>query len=133
MADVALLCGSTLVLLWIETVRMHDVVRLQRLIEEYGGLRRLQDHTAQSRGRRFNEVIAELLRCWGIDAQVSLRSAGEIDVAFASGGIRYVLEAKWEKARTDTGHVAKLQKRVRQRLAGTYGVFRCLAQRRSCG
>jgi hypothetical protein len=102
---------------------MQDVVRLQRLIEEYGGLRRLQDHTAQSRGRRFNEVIAELLRCWGIDAQVSLRSAGEIDVAFAAGGVRYVLEAKWEKAKTDTGHVAKLQKRVRQRLAGTYGVF----------
>jgi hypothetical protein len=102
---------------------MLEVTTLQRLIDEYGSLRRLQGHTAQSRGRRFNHVIAELLRCWGIDARVSLRSAGEIDVAFASNGVRYVLEAKWEKARTDTGHVAKLQKRVRQRLAGTYGIF----------
>lgn len=107
----------------IQTVRMLDVTTLQRLIDEYGSLRQLQGHTAQSRGRRFNHVIAELLRCWGIDARVSLRSAGEIDVAFASSGVRYVLEAKWEKAKTDTGHVAKLQKRVRQRLAGTYGIF----------
>jgi hypothetical protein len=102
---------------------MLDVMTLQRLIDEYGSLRRLQGHTAQSRGRRFNHVIAELLRCWAIDARVSLRSAGEIDVAFACNGVRYVLEAKWEKARTDTGHIAKLQKRVRQRLAGTYGIF----------
>jgi len=107
----------------IQTVRMLDVTTLQRLIDEYGSLRRLHGHTAQSRGRRFNHVIAELLRCWGIDARVSLRSAGEIDVAFACNGVRYVLEAKWEKARTDTGHIAKLQKRVRQRLAGTYGIF----------
>jgi hypothetical protein len=68
-------------------------------------------------------MIAELLRCWGIDAHANDRSKGEIDVGFTLDGVRYVLEAKWEHNKADTGHIAKLQKRVRQRLAGTYGVF----------
>lgn len=34
-----------------------------------------------------------------------------------------MLEAKWLSKKADTGSIAKLQKRVRQRLAGTYGVF----------
>jgi hypothetical protein len=108
-------------------VRVHDLVRLRGVIDEYGRMRRMDGYTAQSRGRRFNEVIAEMLRCWGLDADVSVRSAGEIDVAFAVGGVRYVLEAKWEQAKTDTGHIAKLQKRVRQRLVGTYGIFLSMA------
>jgi hypothetical protein len=90
-------------------------VGLQRLIAEYGQLSRLDGHTPQSRGRRFNEVIAETLRCWGIEAQVSVRSAGEIDVAFAIDNQRYVLEAKWEQSKADTGDLAKLQRRVSQR------------------
>jgi Holliday junction resolvase-like predicted endonuclease len=106
-----------------ETVCVLDVVRLQGLIAEYGRLRRLEGHTPQSRGQRLNEVVAEMLRCWGIEARTSIRSLGEIDVGFSVGGVRYVVEAKWEQAKTDTGHVAKLQKRVRQRFAGTCGVF----------
>lgn len=100
-----------------------EAARLEELITEYGQLRRLEGHTPQSRGRRLNEVVAEMLRCWGIEARTSIRSPGEIDVGFAVGGIRYVLEAKWERTKADTGRVAKLQKRVRQRLAGTYGIF----------
>src|SRR6266545_3024171 len=106
-----------------ETVSVLDVVRLQGLIAEYGRLRRLEGHTRQTRGQRLNEVVAEMLRCWGIEARTSIRSLGEIDVGFSVGGVRYVVEAKWEQAKTDTGHVAKLQKRVRQRFAGTCGVF----------
>ncbi len=102
---------------------MFDVVRLQDLISEYGGLRRLEGHSPQTRGQRLNEVVAGMLRCWGIEARTSIRSLGEIDVGFAVGGIRYVVEAKWEQAKADTGHVAKLQKRVRQRFAGTCGIF----------
>ncbi len=68
-------------------------------------------------------MIAELLQCWGISATPNVRAAGEVDVAFAIDGIRFVVEAKWEKAKADTGRIAKLQKRVRQRLSGTYGVF----------
>ncbi len=106
-----------------ETVPVLDVVRLQDLISEYGELRRLEGHSPQTRGQRLNEVIAETLRCWGIEARTSIRSLGEIDVGFSVGGVRHVVEAKWEQARADTGHVAKLQKRVRQRFAGTCGVF----------
>lgn len=42
---------------------------------------------------------------------------------FAVGGAHYVLEAKWLSKKVDTGAIAKLQKRVRQRLVGTYGVL----------
>ncbi len=100
-----------------------DPAALRQLTYEYGRLRRLEGHTAQTRGQRFNAVIAETLQCWGIDARANVRSAGEVDVIFAVDGVPYVLEAKWERKKTDTGHIAKLQKRVRQRLAGTYGVF----------
>lgn len=102
---------------------LREVTKWRQLIGEYGQLRRHEGHTPQSRGRRFNEVIAELLQCWGIEATTSVRTTGEIDVTFALAGLRFVLEAKWEKKKADTGHIAKLQKRVRQRLAGTYGVF----------
>lgn len=37
------------------------------------------------------------------------------------------MEAKWTKTKADTGQLAKLQKRVRQRLSGTYGVFVSMA------
>ena len=110
-----------------QTILMHDAAALQELIAEYGKLDRLEGHTPQSRGRRFNEVIAAMLRCWGIEAEVSIRSAGEIDVAFTSDGLRYLLEAKWEKSKADTGDIAKLQRRVKQRLAGTVGIFVAMA------
>jgi Holliday junction resolvase-like predicted endonuclease len=103
---------------------MADATSRQPLVDEYARLQRLEDgHTPQSRGRRFNSLIADVLRSYGIAAQVSVRSAGEIDVAFSIGNTRYVLEAKWENTPAHTGHIAKLQKRVRQRLAGTYGIF----------
>jgi hypothetical protein len=79
--------------------------------------------TPQARGRRFNAWIAELLGIHGVAARADNRSLGEIDVAFSVGDTRYVLEAKWTTAKADTGQLAKLQKRVRQRLAGTCGVF----------
>lgn len=106
---------------------MLDSVQLRELIAEYDQLRRLEGYTPQSRGQRFNELIASMLRCWGIDASVSVRAAGEIDVAFTAGGTRYLVEAKWEKKKADTGDIAKLQRRVKQRIAGTVGLFIAVA------
>ncbi|MEV5720579.1 restriction endonuclease [Amycolatopsis mediterranei] len=107
-----------------KTVRVvRDMDRWRQLISEYGRLQQLLGHTPQSRGQRFNTMIAELLRCWDIQATANVRAAGEVDVAFAIDGVRFVVEAKWERTKADTGRVAKLQKRVRQRLSGTYGVF----------
>jgi Holliday junction resolvase-like predicted endonuclease len=102
---------------------VRDPATAEKLIAEFNALERLDGVTAQTRGQRFNGLIAETLRSWGIPAVPNLRSAGEIDVAFAVDDTRYILEAKWEQKKTDTGHLAKLQKRVRQRFAGTYGVF----------
>lgn len=102
---------------------IYDQPKLQRLIEEYGQLRKLTAQDASKRGQRFNHFLAELLQCWGIEACPSVRGSGEIDVGFESNGQRFVVEAKWEQDRTDTGPIAKLQKRLRQRLGGTVGLF----------
>lgn len=99
-------------------------LRFRELIGEYGALRRLEGTTPQLRGQRFNQFIADVLACWGIGrVQVSVRGAGEIDVAFALDGTRFVLEAKWEAGPVDFGPIAKLSRRITQRLTGTRGVF----------
>jgi hypothetical protein len=110
--------------LWRQTVRMLRDVRAWRdLIGEYRRMHNQDGYTPQTRGQRFNGMIAELLRCWGLNAEANIHSTGEIDVAFVIDGAHYILEAKWEKKKTDTGRIAKLQKRVRQRIAGTRGVL----------
>ena len=98
--------------------------RLRGLIDEYGRMRRLEGMAPQQRGQRFNEFIAELLRCWGLDrVEASVRSVGEIDVTFAVDGTRFILEAKWEQSPVGFGPIAKLRGRIAQRLAGTRGVL----------
>lgn len=55
-------------------------------------MRRLEGMTPQQRGQRFNEFIAELLRCGGLDrVEASVRSVGEIDVTFAIDGTRFAV------------------------------------------
>ena len=100
-----------------------DPKKLRHLIKEYEGLCRLQGHTPQTRGQRLNHFIAELLQCWGIDAVADVRGSGEVDVGFELEGRRFIAEAKWEKTPVSTGPIAKLQKRLRQRLDGTLGLF----------
>ena len=102
---------------------LEDPVRWRKLVAEYGALRRLKATTPQARGQRFNGLIAELLSCFGIAAQPNQRGVGEMDVTFSLGGSRFILEAKWERHKTATGPVAKLQRRVEQRMAGVTGVL----------
>jgi hypothetical protein len=102
---------------------LHDPAKLHALIAEYKRLRELQGITPQGRGQRFNSFIAELLQCWGIEASPNLRGSGEIDVAFDWNGRHFILEAKWEGDPVNTDPITKLQKRVRQRLAGTVGLI----------
>jgi hypothetical protein len=97
--------------------------KLLSLIDEYKRLVELRGYTPQTRGQRFNSFIAELLQCWGIKAAPNIRGSGEIDVAFEWNGRHFTLEAKWEKEPTSTDPIAKLQKRLRQRLAGTIGLL----------
>lgn len=99
-------------------------LELRKLIDEYSRMRRLEGITPQQRGQRFNEFIAELLRCWGLErVEANVRSVGEIDVTFSVDGTRFILEAKWEHSPIDFGPIAKLSRRITQRLAGTRGVF----------
>jgi Holliday junction resolvase-like predicted endonuclease len=99
----------------------------EKLRATYAAMLRLDGISPQERGRQFNRWIADLLRAHGIDAQENHRSLGEIDVVFSIGDTRYILEAKWQQTKADTGQLAKLQKRLRQRLSGTYGVFVSMA------
>jgi hypothetical protein len=102
---------------------MENLAKLQILIREYGSLSKLRDLTPQERGRRLNSFLAELLQCWGISAMTNIRENGEIDVAFGMNGRKFILECKWEENHIGTGPIAKLQKRLRQRLGGTTGLF----------
>lgn len=99
-------------------------LRLRELIAGYGRMCRLEGMTPQQRGQRFNEFVAELLRYWGLGrVEASVRSIGEIDVAFAIDGTRFILEAKWEQAPVSFDPIAKLSRRITQRFTGTRGVF----------
>ena len=99
-------------------------LRLREMIDQYGRLRRLEDMTPQRRGQRFNDFIAELLGYWGLERiESSVRSVGEIDVAFACDGTRFLLEAKWEKEPVSFDPIAKLSRRITQRFIGTRGIF----------
>jgi hypothetical protein len=98
-------------------------LRFCALIEEYGRMRRLEDMTPQRRGQRFNQFLADLLGCWGTDrVQAKVLGAGEIDVAFTIDGTRFLLEAKWEAGPVSFDPIAKLSRRISQRLSGTRGV-----------
>jgi hypothetical protein len=97
--------------------------KIHSLITEYKRLCDLAELTPQGRGQRFNFFIAELLQCWAIDATPNRRGSGEIDVVFEFNGRHFNLEAKWEKEPVNVDPIAKLEKRLRQRLAGTIGLL----------
>ena len=101
---------------------MVDQRALRDLVREYGGLCN-GVLTPQARGQRLNSFLAEMLRCWGHRAKADLNARGNLDVVFAIGAQRFILEAKWEASPLPVGPIAKLQKRVRQRLAGTVGLL----------
>jgi len=99
---------------------------LRNLIAEYGALRTSHESAPQRRGQAFNELIAAMLRWWGIGANSSIRGTGgrdEIDVAFAVNETRFVLEAKWQKQPVSADPLEKLHGRIRSRAAGTRGIF----------
>lgn len=103
---------------------LEDAFRWRQVVRRYAELRDLTGGmTPQERGRLFNGVIAELLGAFGIAAMSNQRGVGETDVTFSHGGQRFILEAKWERSKTGTGPIAKLQRRLEQRMVGVTGVF----------
>jgi hypothetical protein len=101
---------------------LQDADRLKKLIKEFDQLDRQSGayRTPQKRGQRFNQVVAEMFQCWGIDAEPStlIPGVGEMDIAFTLDGQRYLAEAKWERKKTDITPMSKLRTRLRQRLRG---------------
>lgn len=97
---------------------------MRDLIERYGQLR--ADPSAQHRGRLFSELIADMLRADGLDAETGvLGVAGrdEVDVVFEHEKQHHILEAKWLKDPVNVEPVAVLADRLDSRSTGTRGVF----------
>lgn len=97
---------------------------MRDLIERYGQLR--ADPSAQHRGRLFNELLADLLRADGLDAEAGVRGVAgrdEVDVAFEHDKQHHILEAKWLKDPVNVEPVVVLADRLDSRPAGTRGVF----------
>jgi len=100
---------------------------LRDLIARYGALRAAPRGSERGRGQKFNALIADLLRHWGIqDAEANVRGLegrDEIDVTFSIDDSHYVLEAKWTATPVSADPVMKLASRVGQRLGGTRGII----------
>jgi hypothetical protein len=96
----------------------------RQLVSEYAALRQSTNGMSpQARGQRFNDMIAELLSVFAIPAKSNQLSVGELDVTFRHGNRPFILEAKWDQRKTGTGPIAKLQRRLEQRMSGVVGVF----------
>lgn len=100
-----------------------SATKQQTLIDEYDRLLELNGFTPQTRGQRFNGLIAETLSNYRLRARPNNSGHGEVDVAFEMNGTRFLLEAKWEKKRLSEDPIIKLRDRVTKRLAGTVGVL----------
>tara|TARA_R110002049_G_scaffold190262_1_gene358909 strand:- start:114 stop:1466 length:1353 start_codon:yes stop_codon:yes gene_type:complete len=92
-------------------------------IERYESLKKLENDTPQSRGQKFNQLIADLLQAHQIQAVANQRhqSKGEIDVIFRITDMRFILEAKWENSPINYDPVSKLATRIKQRVPGNFG------------
>ncbi|HZM79914.1 MAG TPA: restriction endonuclease [Candidatus Limnocylindrales bacterium] len=100
---------------------------MRELIDRYGAMKATPRGGERRRGQEFNGLIADTLRHWGADdVEANIRGMDgrdEIDVAFRLGGIRYLLEAKWEAKPISDEPVGKLAGRLRSRLGGPRGIL----------
>ncbi len=100
-----------------------DTTTGKELINYYEDLKSLKGITPQKRGQLFNSFIARVIDAYQHKARANnYGGPGEIDVAFAINGTRYILEAKWENKKINEDPISKIRTRVKQRLAGTVGV-----------
>ncbi|MFB7782189.1 restriction endonuclease [Streptomyces vinaceus] len=108
------------------TLTPPTTMRLRELHRTYRVLRDLPPAAAQLRGQQFNDLIAEVLRAFGLDAKANVRGLhgrDEIDVVFTDGGVDCILEAKWEQKRINADPLEKLSGRLDDRPAGTRGIL----------
>ncbi|BAV48072.1 Uncharacterized protein MLTONO_3169 [Mesorhizobium loti] len=96
---------------------------LRRLEERFFALHEMSDEP-HARGRHFETLLTDLFNAWGMDARGGFTLIGEqIDGSFQLGGVTYLLEAKWHRAKTDANTLHGFQGTVGERLEGTRGLF----------
>ncbi|WP_255467936.1 restriction endonuclease [Reyranella sp. CPCC 100927] len=96
---------------------------LRHLEERFLALHQMSDEP-QMRGYHFEKLLTELFNAWGMDARGGFRVVGEqIDGSFQLDGDIYLLEAKWQRAKTDANALHAFQGKVSERPEWTRGLF----------
>jgi hypothetical protein len=76
------------------------------------------------RGYAFEKFLKQLFDVYGMSARASFRLAGEqIDGSFVLDGETYLLEAKWESARTGADRLHAFAGKVGGKAAWSRGLF----------
>jgi hypothetical protein len=98
-----------------------DAARLAALASELVNLTALAPHP---RGFAFEKFLKNLLDAYGMSARASFRLVGEqIDGSFELAGETYLLEAKWENARTGAAPLHAFAGKVGGKAAWSRGLF----------
>lgn len=101
-----------------------DEAILRRLEERFFELHEMSDEP-HARGRHFEKLLSELFNAWGMDARGGFNVSGgeQIDGSFQHGNDTYLLEAKWQRAKTDANTLHGFQGKVNERPEWTRGLF----------
>lgn len=76
------------------------------------------------RGYAFEIFLRKLFDAYGMEARQAFRNRGEqIDGSFQLQGETYLLEAKWQNARTDAAELRAFNAKVEEKAAWSRGLF----------
>lgn len=82
------------------------------------------DGEEQSRGRKFETVIAHLLEVDGLRPELGVTYRGEqCDISFIHHHQHFLLEAKWHDKPIQAHHIFSFRSKLEGKLVGTLGVF----------
>jgi hypothetical protein len=80
--------------------------------------------TPQKRGYNFESSLDELFNAYGLAARASIRLTGEqIDGSFEMHNETYLLEAKWQSAKTGAADLHTFEGKLRQKASWSRGLF----------
>jgi Holliday junction resolvase-like predicted endonuclease len=78
----------------------------------------------QDRGRKFEEIVKELLQNEGLQPRANYRPKGEeIDGSFILDGRFFLIEVKWHKNQPPASELYAFEGKVDRKLVGTIGIF----------
>jgi hypothetical protein len=98
-----------------------DKAQLGKLKEDLLGLHQLE---AQARGYAFELFLRDLFNAFGLAAREAFRLRGEqIDGSCQLGHETYLLEAKWQNAKTGVADLHTFHGKLEQKASWTRGLF----------